>query len=455
MNEQNFNTGLMAFLDASPTPFHATATVRAQLESNGFTELSESERWQVSPGGRHFVIRNDSAVVAFVLGTSLVEEGGIRLIGAHTDSPTLRLKPNPLKKAHGYLQFAVEVYGGALLNPWFDRDLSLAGRVTLRRNDGQLVHRLVNVGRPVATIPSLAIHLDREANNGRPINAQTMLPPVVSLADDRADDLEASGGGTAPLGRRFRQMLANWLGLDDSGRPYEADQILDHELSLYDTQTAALVGLSGEFLASARIDNLLSCYVALQALLADAEAPHTFTRMVVLNDHEEVGSGSTSGARGNLLESILQRLAGSSETYARMVARSFFMSTDNGHGIHPNFADRHEPGHAPLLNAGPALKVNANQAYASSGETLAIARELAHRHEIPLQAFVTRSDLGCGSTIGPLTATRLGIRTVDVGVPTFGMHSVRELAGTRDAHLLYRLGRALFSTPDIGVAPAC
>lgn len=455
MNVENFNTGLLAYLDASPTPFHATASARSLLESAGFSELPEAERWQVARGARHFVVRNDSSIVAFIAGTAPAEEAGVRLIGAHTDSPTLRLKPNPLKKAHGYLQFAVEVYGGVLLNPWFDRDLSLAGRVTLRGPDGRLLHRLVNVRRPVAVIPSLAIHLDREANNGRAINAQTMLPPVISLADDREEGHEASGGETAPLSQRFRHMLATWLGADDAGDAWQADQILDYELSLYDTQTAAFIGLSGEFIASARIDNLLSCYVALQALLTGAADAHTFTRMIVLNDHEEVGSGSTAGARGNLLESILQRLTGPGEGYARMAARSFLMSTDNGHGIHPNFADRHEPGHAPLINAGPALKVNANQAYASSGETLAVARELAHRRQIPLQAFVTRSDLGCGSTIGPLTATRLGIRTVDIGVPTFGMHSVRELAGTRDAHLLFQLGQGLFSTPDIGVAPAC
>lgn len=456
MNQDDFNTGLLAYLDASPTPFHAVANACSYLKSAGFTGLNEGAVWEVAPGGRYFVIRNDSSIVAFVAGTEPPAEAGVRLIGAHTDSPNLRLKPNPFKKAHGYLQFAVEVYGGALLNPWFDRDLSIAGRVTLRQTDGVLSHRLINVGRPVATIPSLAIHLDREANNGRPINAQTMLPPVVSLAVDREAEGEASGGETAPLGRQFRQILTAWLGRDEaSGAPFAPEQLLDFELSLYDTQAARLVGLNASFIASARIDNLLSCYVGLQALLAQADTAHRFTRMLVLNDHEEVGSGSTSGARGNFLETVLERLSGSSEAYGRMAARSFLLSTDNGHAIHPNFSDRHEPGHAPLINAGPALKVNSNQAYASSGETLAIARELAHRVDVPLQVFVTRSDMGCGSTIGPLTATRLGLRTVDVGVPTFAMHSIRELAGCNDAHQLYRLGLGLYAIPDIGVVPAC
>ena len=434
MNKATFNRDLLAFLDASPTPFHAVRTMRERLLAAGFEPLDEAAAWQPEARGRYFVTRNDSSLIAFRLGRRPLAEDGLRMVGAHTDSPCLKLKPNAGVARHGYLQLGVEVYGGALLNPWFDRDLSLAGRVTLRARGGGLRSRLIDFARPVATIPSLAIHLDREANTERTINKQTMLPPVLALGGEPLD--------VAALVRRA---------MKETGTPGRGESLLDFELFLYDTQRAAVVGLEEAFIAAARLDNLLSCHTGLAALL-DSKSAHA--QLLVCNDHEEVGSGSHAGARGNFLASVLERLAGGEEAYARLIARSMMVSTDNAHGIHPNFADKHDGQHGPLINAGPVLKINANQSYATNSESAAILRHAAARAKVPLQAFVTRTDMGCGSTIGPLTATALGVRTVDVGVPTFAMHSIRELAGIDDAWSLKRTLDAFFAMRDLRVEAA-
>lgn len=430
MSKAEFNRGLAAFIDSSPTPFHAVRTLRTGLEAAGFTALNEAECWRLAPRGAYYVTRNDSSLIAFRLGAGDVAEDGLRMVGAHTDSPCLRLKPNAVDEQQGYVRFGVEVYGGVLLNPWFDRDLSIAGRVVLRGSGGRLRSELVDLRAPVAVIPSLAIHLDREANASRSVNAQTMLPPLLGLAGKQPFDLAALLTGHLRGARRLRR----------------GETLLDFELSLYDTQGVAVVGLEGEFIAGARLDNLLSCYTGLEALVG-ARGAHG--QLLVCNDHEEVGSGSSSGARGNFLRSVLERVAGSDEAYARMIARSMLVSTDNAHGIHPNFADRHDARHGPLLNAGPVVKVNSNQAYATNSETAGVLRAAAAKARVKLQSFVTRSDMGCGSTIGPLTATALGVRTVDVGVPTFAMHSIRELAGSDDAWALKKLLQAFYALPDV------
>lgn len=431
MKDEPLLARLMAFLDGSPTPFHATANLAGLLSDAGFTALDETDTWRLEPRRGYFVVRADASIVAFRLGDDAGD--GLRMAGAHTDSPCLKLKPNPHRQGSGYRQFGVEVYGGVLLNPWFDRDLSLAGRVTVRTGEGRLANRLVDFREPIAIVPSLAIHLDREANESRSINAQTMLPPVVALTCE----------DETPLADLLLERIEI-----ESGGPAKA--LLDFDLSLYGTQPAAVVGLKREFVASARLDNLLSCFAAITALI---ETQSPYGCLVVCNDHEEVGSGSAAGARGNFLESVLTRIAGDAETLARMTQSSLLVSTDNAHGVHPNFAAKHDDAHGPLINAGPVVKVNANQAYASSGETGAVARSLADAAGVPLQSFVSRADMGCGSTIGPLTATRLGVRTVDIGVPTFAMHSIRELAGCDDVNYLCALLSALFAAEDISVAP--
>ena len=331
------------------------------------------------------------------------------------------------------MKFGVEVYGGVLLNPWFDRDLSLAGRVTVRDKRGALRSVLIDFERALAIIPSLAIHLDREANEGRSINKQTMLPPLLGLAGEQPFDLPAL------IRSELKKHDANLARAD----------ILDFELCFYGTQPPALVGVAEEFIAAARLDNLLSCYTGLKAII-DSKAETA--QLMIASDHEEVGSNSSAGARGNFLKSVLERLSADDEVYARTIARSLLVSTDNAHGIHPNFADKHDNRHGPVLNRGPVVKVNSNQSYATNSESAALFKHAAQQAKVSVQSFVTRTDMGCGSTIGPLTAAALGVRTVDVGVPTFAMHSIRELAGADDAQALYRVLLAFFALNDLQVA---
>ena len=419
--QQQFTQQLCDFLNSATTPFHAVVEISRRLEAAGFIRLAEDTSWQLEAGAKHYVVRNGSSIVAFVVGTKAGVEQGVRMVGAHTDSPCLMVKPVPERHSQGYFQLGVEVYGGALLNPWFDRDLSLAGRVSFQCEDGQLRTALIDFREAIAIIPSLAIHLDREANESRSINRQKDILPVLCQVDT----------GEQP---EFRELLK--VRLLQEHPDCAVDKVLDYELGFYDTQGAAVVGLKQEFLASARLDNLLSCYTGLQALLDSAGEQ---SALLVCNDHEEVGSLSATGAQGPLLRSVLQRLAGNGDNFAALTERSMMISADNAHGIHPNYADRHDENHGPLLNRGPVIKINANQRYASNSETSGLFRMLAAAENVPVQSFVVRTDMACGSTIGPITAGVTGVRTLDIGVPTFAMHSVRELAGTRDAWDLCRV----------------
>ena len=411
------NQGLIDFLEASPTPFHATRSLAQRLEKAGYQRFDERDIWRSEGGGKFYITRNDSSIIAVKLGKRPLTESGIRMVGAHTDSPCLRVKPQPELHQQGFWQLGVEVYGGALLAPWFDRDLSLAGRVTYRAA-GKVESQLIDFQRPIAVIPNLAIHLNREANKGWEINAQNELPPILAqlAAGERRD---------------FRDLLAEQLSREHG---ITADAVLDYELSFYDTQRAAVVGLDGEFLSGARLDNLLSCYAGLQALLGSKNEESS---VLVCTDHEEVGSSSACGADGPMLEQVLRRLMPAGDAFVRTIQRSLLVSADNAHGLHPNYANKHDCNHGPLLNGGPVIKVNSNQRYATNSETAGFFRHLCLTEEVPVQSFVTRSDMGCGSTIGPITASHLGIRTVDIGLPTFAMHSIRELAGSHDlAHLV-------------------
>ena len=419
MNEEKFNYDLMDFIAMSPTPFHAVEQMIYKLECAGYQRLYESDAWQLQKQQGYFVLRNDSSIIAFKLAEEDVAETGIQIVGAHTDSPCLKVKPQPEIVSKGYLQLGVEVYGGALLNPWFDRDLSLAGRLSYLDEDGDLNHHLINFENPVAVIPSLAIHLDREANKNRSINAQKDIPPILLKLpnEDRPD---------------FKQILLQLLQKDVA----DAVEVLDYELCFYDVQEPAYVGLHQDFIASARLDNLLSCFTGLMAM---TETSNPGSKMLVCTDHEEVGSASAAGAQGNFLESVLKRIAGSEENFARMIDHSMLISADNAHGIHPNYTDKHDDNHGPIINNGPVIKLNANQRYASNSETSAIFKQLCKKADVPVQSFVVRSDMACGSTIGPITASEIGIKTLDVGVPTFAMHSIRELAGRWDGWYLFRV----------------
>jgi aspartyl aminopeptidase len=427
MKHNEFNEKLCDFLGVATTPFHAVAEMAKRLEAGGFTRLAEDTSWDLQAGGKYYVVRNGSSIVAFVVGRESAPVAGMRMVGAHTDSPCLMVKPAPEKVQQGFFQLGVQVYGGALLNPWFDRDLSLAGRVSYQCEDGQLRTALIDYREAIAIVPSLAIHLDKEANKNRSINPQTDILPVLCQLGE-GDKLD------------FRELLKSRL-LEEHP-DCAVQKVLDYELSFYDTQPAAVIGLRREFLASARLDNLLSCFTGLQALLSGDGG---VSSLLVCNDHEEVGSLSAAGAQGPLLSSILKRLAGDEQSYAALTDRSMMISADNAHGIHPNYADRHDSNHGPLLNRGPVIKINANQRYASNSETTGLFRMLAAAEDVPVQSFVVRTDMACGSTIGPITAGATGVRTLDIGVPTFAMHSVRELAGTRDAADLCRILRRFYN----------
>jgi aspartyl aminopeptidase len=404
---------LRAFVDASPSPGHAVAELVRRLEAAGFTELAETDAWEPGAGAAHYVVRSGS-LVAFRLGSRPLSETGLRIVGAHTDSPTFKVRPHSDVRQAGYRLVGVEPYGGGLWHTWLDRELTVAGRVALRGGDTALV-RLP--GAPLR-LPSLAIHLDRSVKDGLTLDPQQHLVPVW----DR--DL-----GTEP---GLAEALADAVG----ARP---DDVVGHDLVLTDTQPAAVAGADGSWVAAPRLDNLGCCHSGLLALLA-AE-PGERTQVLVCNDHEEVGSGSMSGARGSFLEDVVQRLAaatdpGEPQAVHRAIARSVLVSADMAHAVHPTRPEQHEPEHRPQLGGGPVLKLNANQAYATDAATGGWFTERCAEADVPLQRFVSRADLPCGSTIGPLTATRLGIATVDVGAPMLAMHSCRELASALDVPLM-------------------
>jgi aspartyl aminopeptidase len=394
---------LRAYLDASPSPFHAVESSIGLLEAAGFVGLDERTAWtSVPPAG--YVARG-GALIAWRRPNG--PPAAARIVGAHTDSPGLRVKPGPGTNRVGWRQLGVEVYGGVLLNSWLDRDLGVAGRLLLADDSSVLVR----VDEPIARVPQLAIHLDREVNErGLVLDRQAHLAPVWATDDaiEFGDWLAEAAGADAPP--------AWW------------------ELCLFDVQRAAVLGADRSLLASGRLDNQVSCWAATSALVAAEGTEHL--ALISLFDHEEVGSGSTTGASGPFLAAVLERLhdagGGGRDDFHRLLATSSCVSADNAHAVHPNYPERHDPEHAPIVNGGPAIKLNANQRYATSVDTARELQVAAERAGAPLQRFVSRNNIPCGSTIGPLTATRLGIATVDVGVPQLSMHSARELCGARD-----------------------
>ncbi len=403
--------GLCDFIAQSPTPFHATQSALTLFTDAGFELLNEDHDWLIKPNAAYVVTRNDSSIIAFRTGKDLKQ--GMQMIGAHTDSPCLRIKPNPEIKKHGYLQLGVEVYGGALYQPWLDRDLSIAGRVSGVDKDNNVISELIDFEKPVAIIPNLAIHLDREANTKRAINPQHHLPLILGAAND-------SSSFTDLLIERCQQ---------------EFTHIMEYELSVYDTQAPCVTGLNDEFINAARLDNLLSTYIGARAII-DTHTDQAC--LFVATDHEEVGSASACGAQGPFLRNVLERLIDSGEALTQFIGRSSMLSCDNAHGIHPNYADKHDQNHGPILNQGPVIKINQNQRYATTSVSSAKFQARCEQAGVPIQKFVTRSDMGCGSTIGPITATELGIETLDLGAPQWAMHSIRETAGTKDCEFLYQ-----------------
>lgn len=416
---------LAEFVDASPSSFHAAAEVARRLRAVGFTEQREGEPWDASPGG-HVLVRDGAAMAWWVPRSAAAgatpADQQVRVVGCHTDSPTFKLKPDPSMSAEGWALAAVEIYGGMLVASWLDRELGLAGRLVTA--DGAT--HLTRTG-AVMRIPRLAVHLDRESGAAETHHRQNHTAPVLGLGD--VDVLA---------------LLAR-----DVDPRVDPRDVVGHDVVAFDTQPPQLFGADGDLLASGRLDNLSSVHAALTAFerLASrgddgAETGGNFVRVLAAFDHEEVGSATRSGAAGPILADVLQRtlsaLGLDEDQRYRVVSRSSCLSADAGHGVHPNHPARHDPTHRPRLGGGPLLKINAVQRYASDAVGAGLWARACRAAGVPSQAFVSRNDLPCGSTIGPITATRLGLTTVDVGVPLLSMHSARELAHIADLHALSR-----------------
>lgn len=416
------------FVASSPSSYHAAAAIAQVLAGSGFTAHPEADAWAaVSAGSRGFVLR-DGAIIAWRAGEGVGPTSPVNILGTHTDSPGFVLKPRPDFTADGWVQAGVEIYGGPLINSWLDRDLGFAGRVVTR--DG--AEHLVCTG-AVARIPQLAIHLDREANSGLTLDRQRHVQPVLGIAGEQSISV--------------LELLAESVAAAGSSA-IEAGDIVGTDVRLFDTQDPARIGARSDFFASPRLDNLSSTFAGLAALLEADPAPGTIAVLAAF-DHEELGSDTRSGASGPFLEEVLRRiyagLGASTDETARALAGSWCISADAGHSVHPNYPEKHDPRVRPLAGRGPMLKVNANQRYASDAHGAALWQRVCDAAGVATQEFVSNNTVPCGSTIGPLTATRIGIRTVDVGVPLLSMHSARELAHVDDLHGLARAAAAFFS----------
>ncbi|XP_057438476.1 probable aspartyl aminopeptidase [Lotus japonicus] len=450
------------FLNASPTAFHAVDEAKKRLRNAGYEHLSEKEVWELKPGSKYFFTRNHSTIVAFAIGKRYVAGNGFHLIGAHTDSPCLKLKPVSKVVKGEILEVGVQTYGGGLWHTWFDRDLTVAGRVIVREgNNAGYSHRLVRIDEPIMRIPTLAIHLDRDVNDGFKVNKQTHLLPILATALKAEVNKVSSGNGPVESGKQsdgkkendkskhhpiLLQLLASKLGC-------EPDDICDFELQACDTQPSIVAGAAKEFIFSGRLDNLCMSFCSLKALIDATSSDssleeETGVRLVALFDHEECGSNSAQGAGSPVILNALTRITNSFSSNSKLletaIQRSFLVSADMAHALHPNYMDKHEENHQPKLHAGLVIKNNANQRYATNAVTSFIFREIASKHNLPVQDFVVRNDMACGSTIGPILASGMGIRTVDVGAPQLSMHSIREMCAIDDVNYSYKHFKAFF-----------
>jgi aspartyl aminopeptidase len=418
IEELEFAQELIDFIYESPTAFHAVDTVKKRLHHCGFIEVREDETWNLKKGGKYFVTKNDSAIAAFVLGIGNLEEWGFKIIGAHTDSPTFRIKPAPEMTSEGsYIRLNTEVYGGPILNTWLDRPLGVAGRITVRsENILYPATKLVNIKRPILIIPNLAIHMNREINKGIELNPQRDTLPLLAHVNER---LEA--------GNYLLNEIAKELKVDVSS-------IIDFDLYLYEYEKGSIIGLTNEFISSGRLDDLAMVHAGLEALLRAPAAQAT--NVLIAFDNEEIGSRTKQGGDSPFLSTVLERVIISQgkgrEEFFRSLAKSFMISADLAHAVHPNMGEKHDPVNRPVLNKGPVIKISAKQSYTTDSNSDAVYEEICKKAGVPVQKFVNRSDLAGGSTIGPISSTHLAIRSVDMGTPILAMHSVRELGGVLD-----------------------
>ncbi len=423
---------LLHFIDASPSPWHAVYSIKKQLLAHQFQELEERVAWKLKKGGRYFLIRDDSSLIAFIVGQQSLTKTGYKIIGAHTDSPGLRIKPKAPHYEGGLLRLGVEVYGGPILATFSDRDLSLAGRISYKDNQGIITTQLVHCKEALLRLPNLAIHMNGKVNTeGLKFHKQNELPLLLACANEQLPE------------HRFYKLVEKLTRID-------AKQILAWELNVYDTQKGSFWGENQEFYSNSQLDNLASCHAGLQALLDNKLKQPEATLVCAFFDHEEIGSETYKGANGNFLSDTLARIAfnldNNQEDYQRTLAMSFMISADMAHAYQPNFPAAYEPNHKVMVNQGPVIKVNENQRYSSESVSEAMFINWCQQEDVPYQQYAHRTDIPCGSTLGPMSSAKLGIRTVDVGNPMWAMHSIRESAGVYDHLDMIKVLRGFFST---------
>ena len=434
MNAKGHVQNLLDFIDASPSPWHVIDSIEARLamETPPWQGLDETSKWTLQPGGRYYVVRGGSSIILFVQGQKPLTETGFKIIGAHTDSPGLRIKPNAASSADGLLRLGVEIYGGPILATFTDRDLSLAGQIAYKNAQGNIASMLVKFDQPLLRLPNLAIHLNRTVNeDGLKLQKQNELPLILSILTEQQLPKVF-----------FSTLLQQQTGI-------AAERILSWDLAVYDTQKGAFWGAESEFYADSQLDNLASCHAALQALLDDTVLQSDNTRVCAFFDHEEVGSQSHKGAAGSFLPDVLRRIALASAIdsgdYTRVLAKSFMVSADMAHAYQPNFPGAYDPEHKILFNKGPVIKINVNANYSSESIPAAMFADWCQQAGVPYQKYSHRCDLPCGGTIGPIASAALGIRSIDVGNPMWAMHSVRESAGVLDHDYMIRVLKWFFS----------
>lgn len=429
--EKQLALELIDFLYDSPSAFHGVESVKSLLDKNGFIEVKESDKWNLKSEGQYYVIKNDSALIAFVVGDENIDEAGFRLIGAHTDVPGFRIKPNPQMTTEGkYVKLNTEVYGGPILHTWYDRPLAIAGKVVIKGvSPLKPKTKLVNINRPLLIIPSLAIHMNREVNEGYKINRQVDTLPLLGLINENLEKEDY-----------LIKLLSEELNVNK-------EDIIHFDLGLYEYEKGSLIGMNEELISSGRFDDMWMVYAGVKALLDSKK--NSATKVMICIDNEEIGSETAQGANSTLLNNLLERITLAvgldREGYHRALANSIMISADLAHAVHPNLTDKHDPTNRPVLEGGPVLKIAASGSYSTDSFNGAIFAEVCKSAGVPFQKFVNRSDVRGGSTIGPITSAKLTIPVIDMGAPVLGMHSIRELASVKDNYYTIKAFTEFFS----------
>ena len=418
IHKQKLADDLVDFINASPSSYHVVRNIKAALIKNGFTELKVENKWDLRSATKYFISKNESALIAFITGKGKIEENGFKIVAAHTDSPSIKIKPSPeISVKDKYLKFNTEIYGGATLATWFDRPLSIAGRISLASEDAlKPISKYVNIKQPFCIIPNLAIHLNREINNGLKIENQKMMLPLVSVINEQFNKEDF-----------LNNIIASELKID-------AKKIIDFDLNLYEFEKGRLTGLENEFISSGKLDDLAMVHAGIQALI-DSK-PTEATQVMVCLDNEEIGSVTKQGAGSPFLRDLLQRITyqfkNNVESFYRALSHSFLISADMAHALHPNYVEKHDPVNLPIINGGPVIKINANQKYTTDSDSSAVYEMICRKAGVPVQKYVNHSDIKGGGTLGAISTTQLDIRSVDIGNPMLAMHSIREFGGVYD-----------------------